>query len=231
MPHQGSKPRRRRHHLIDRAHSGLERHGKPVSHFARPFAARRNIKRENEHMGARAFGAFDQIEADFVAVTRDAIELKPERIRRHFAQAFHGGAADASERERNTRALRGPGKGELCAGPDHARQSDRRDADRCGIAPAEQSHFGRRVRAIHTTPRDKLDRVERGAVRMHVVIETDAAIGYSKAKPGMRLRARSRRSSTVGKLRRIHRSRRVPPVTDIPIPNFDSLIGYVLRND
>ncbi len=124
---------------------------------------------------AGRLGAADEIEADRMLVARTAIELEPEHVGRDLGRALDRHPADEPERVGHARALRR--RREILVG---ARPHDRRaahggDADRRGIALAEQLDIDGRQGGGDAVARHQLDRIER------VPVARDPAVGARTA--------------------------------------------------
>ncbi len=200
-------PSRRHQHLQHHLEIGIEGAAEADHHFARAGGAHRHVEREHQRMTAGGLGAPHQIEADGVVVPGGAIELEPEYVGRDFGDALDGRAADRAERVGNAGALRGAGEIFVGARPDDRRPAHGRNADRRGVAAAEQFDLARRQRRHHAIARHQFHRIEPRPIALDAgIILARAAVGIFEGK--MRQPARARRgadnrwSGSAGKARR-----------------------------
>ena len=134
-------------------------------------------------MTAGRLGAAHQIEADGVVVPGGAIKLEPEYVGRDFGDALDGRAADRAERIGNARALRGAGEIFIGARPDDRRPPHRRNADRRGVAAAEQLDLARRQRRHHAIARHQFHRIEPRPIALDAgIVLARAAVGIFEGK-------------------------------------------------
>ena len=127
-------------------------------------------------MDAGGLGAPHQVEADGVLVAGAAVELEPEHVGRDLARALDGHAAHETERVGHARALRRGGEIRVGARPHQRRSAHGSDADRRGIAPAEQLDVDRRQGRGDAVARHQLDRIERVPVALDAAVRPGAAI-------------------------------------------------------
>ena len=138
VPQQRAQPMRAHHHFVQHARGGAEFAAEPGVSFARTRGAHRHVDGERERLDAGGFRATHEVVADFMFAMCEAIELQPEHVRRNFGDLFDRRAAGDAERVRHAHALRG-GREQFIGGrPDQRRPPHRRNADRRGIAAAEQ---------------------------------------------------------------------------------------------
>ena len=157
---QRQQPFRPHQHLVDHARGGTEFAAQAGIGFARARGAHRHVDGERQRLDARRGRPLDQVEADGVIVLVEAIELQPEHVGRDFGDVLDGCAAGHAERVRNARALRRLGHDQIGARPHQRRPAHRRDADRRGVAGAEQCDVGRRHGGDRAVARHDLDGVE-----------------------------------------------------------------------
>ena len=179
---QRQQPFRPDHHFVDHARGRTEFAPQPRIAFARARGAHRYVDGERQHFDAGGGRPFDQVEADGVIVLVEPIELQPEHIGRDFRDVLDGGAAGHAERVRNARALRGFRHQEISARPHQRGPAHRRDADRRGIAGAEQFHVGRRHSGDRAVARDHFDRVERRPIMRDADIGAGAGVAVFERK-------------------------------------------------
>ena len=134
-------------------------------------------------MTAGRLGAPRQIEADGVIVPGGAIELEPEHVGRELGDALDGRAADRAERIGNAGALRGAGQIFIGARPYDRRSAHGRDADRRGVAAAEQLDLARRQRRHHAIARHQFHRIEPRPIALDAgIVLAGAAVGIFEGK-------------------------------------------------
>ena len=134
-------------------------------------------------MAAGRLGAPHQIEADGMIVRGGAIELEPEHVGRQFGDTLDGRAADRAERIGNARALRGAGEISIGARPHDRRPAHRRNADRRGVAAAEQFDLARRQRRHHAIARHQFHRIEPRPIALDAgIVLARAAVGIFEGK-------------------------------------------------
>ena len=151
--------------------------------FARAAGAHRHVERENDGAAIGRRGAAQRIEADGVVVAREAVKLKPENVRRDFRDFLDGRAAGHAERVRDPRALRGTRQNPIGARPHDRRPAHRRNADRRGVAAAEQFDLAGRQRRHDAIARHQFDGVERRPIALDAgIVLARAAIGIFKGE-------------------------------------------------
>ena len=132
-------------------------------------------------MTAGRLGAPRQVEADGVVVPGGAIKLEPEHVGRDLGDALDGRAADRAERIGNAGTLRGAGEILVGARPDDGRAAHRRNADRRGVAAAEQLDLARRQRRHHAIARHHFHRIEPRPIALDAgVVLARAAVAIFK---------------------------------------------------
>ena len=157
--------------------------------------------------------AADEIEADAVVVMGEAVELQPEHVGRDFGHLLDCCAAGDAERIGHARGLRRLGHDEIGARPHQRRPAHGRDAERRGIAAAEQFNLDRRQARHHAVARHDFHRVERRPVvrdadivagagvaifegeTRHVGGRPPAQIGRGRETPVQRRKARAARTA------------------------------------
>ena len=182
--HQRVGPARRHHHL--RQHRGIRMKSaaaEPDHHFAGARRAHRHVERQDQRVAVGRCGAAHQIEADGVIVLGGAVELKPADVGRDFRDLFDGRAAGEPERIGNARLLRGAGEMLVGARPHDGRPAHRRNADRRGIAAAEQFDVAGRQRRHHAIARHHFHRIERRPIALDAgVVLARAAVGIFESE-------------------------------------------------
>ena len=176
-------PGRRHQHLQHHREVGIEGAAEADHHFTRPRGAHRHVEREHQRMTAGGLRAPHQIEADGVVVLGGAIELEPEHVGRELGDALDGRAADRPERIGNAGALRGAGEIFIGARPYDRRPAHRRNADRRGVAAAEQFDLAWRQRRHHAIARHQFHRIEPRPIAPDAgIVLAGAAVGIFEGK-------------------------------------------------
>ena len=112
-----------------------------------------------------------------------AIKLEPQYVGRDLGRALDRHAADEAKRIGHVRALRRRGEILVGAGKDQRRPAHRGDAERRGIAAAEQLDVDRRQGRGDAITRHQFDRVER------IPVARDAAVGARRRRRNIRRRS------------------------------------------